>query len=409
MSQFEHAAGATAGSSTPAPTIGRAPGKTTRTQGLPPRRATAEIEMTGYRDLDDGLACDGQEGQTAECFLDDRAAMRLENKLQNAALLMVIATITAISNVYLDLRTIHKRTWGPLHEFIFTMVTTAIIGPLGGAAVAGTARAAVAAAEVGAVRTAWALAGAAAVNPQRIQGVLTMVSKSFRTALAHPDQSLPADKEGFLKFLQDQAPAIAAGLMEGVAANQLKHHEMLDLLARLTDPQIVGRGAIEARVRTLLKQFDENRIGSIGNVMELGGGYEVAMPIRVTLGKKQYVVLCRSHGAPDQRGERGSAYALVGANMNLEEGVPEMTMESLVFLRIVEDTFHDMVAAEFKAKRKKDMPTINFNNPAERKQQRWFGDFYKATKKQHDEQYIDAIHDIGSPAVSANPDDAEAS
>jgi len=401
MSQLEHAAGATAGSSTPAPTTGRAPGKTTRTQGLPPRRtaAPAEIEMTGYRDLDDGLACDGQEGQTEECFLDERAAMRLENKLQNAALLAVIATITAISNVYLDLRTIHKRTWGPLHEFIFTMVTSALIGPIAGAAVAGTARAAVAAAEVGAVRTAWALAGAAAVDPQRIQGVLTMVSKSFRTALAHPDQSLPADKEGFLKFLQDQAPAIAAGLMEGVATNQLKHHEMLDLLARLTDPQIVGRGAIEARVRTLLKQFGENRIGYVGNVMELGGGYEVAMPIRVTLRKKQYVVLCESFG------KEHSALGLNGANMNLEEGVPEMTMESLVFVRIVEDTFHDMVAAEFKAKRKKDMPTIDFNNPAERKQHRWFADFYKETKRQHDEQYIDAIHGIGSPAVSANPDD----
>jgi hypothetical protein len=396
MSQLEHAGGSTAGGSTHAPPPGRAPGKTTRTQRLP-AKAQPELEMTGYRDLDDGLACDGQEGQTEACFLDERAAMRLENKLQNAALLVVIATITAIANVYLDLRTIHKRTWGPLHEFIFTMITSALIGPIAGAAVAGTARAAVAAAEVGAVRSAWALAGAAAVNPEKIRGALTMVSKSFRTALAHPDQSLPTDKEGFLKFLQDQAPVIAAGLMEGVAANQLKHQEMLDLLARLTDPQIVGRGAIEARVRTLLKQFEANRIGDIGNVMNLHGGLEVAMPIRVTLRKKQYVVLCESYG------KKGSALGLNGANMNLEEGVPEMTMESLVYVRIVEDTFHDLVVAEFKAKRQQDLPTIDFNNAAERTRHRWFGDFYKDTKKQHDEQYVDAIHGVG-PAVAHSPD-----
>lgn len=395
--QIEHAAGA-AGSSHPAPPTGRAPGKTTRTQALPARREPVEIEMTGYRDLDDGLACDGQEGQTKECFLDERAAMRLENKLQNAALLVVMATITAISNVYLDLRTIHKRTWGPLHEFIFRLVTTALIGPIGGAVVAGTARAAVAAAQVGAVRTAWTLASAA-TDPKKIQGALAMVSNSFRTALAHPDQSLPADKEGFLKFLQDQAPAIAAGLMEGVAANQLKHHEMIDLLARLTDPAIVGRAAIEARVRTLLKQFGENRIGDVGDVMNLGGGYEVAMPVRVTLRKKQYIVLCESFG------KEHSALGLNGANMDLEPGVAKLTMESLVFVRIVEPTFHDLVAAEFKAKRKQDLPEIDFNLPEARKYHRWFGDFYKATKQQHDEQYINAIHDIGAPAVSANPDD----
>lgn len=389
---------------------GKAPGKRTLTQGLPPKKKQpepAELEMTGYRDLDDGLACDGKEGQAEGCPLDERAAMRLEAKLQNAALLVVIATIAAIGNVYLDLRTIHKKAWGPLHEFIFTLVTTAIIGPIAGAAVAGTARAAVAAAEVGAARTAWTLASAATmVSPQQIQGVLTMVSKSFRTALAHPDQVLPADKEGFLKFMQDQAPAIAAGLMEGVAANKLNHYEMLDLLARLTDPSIVGRAAIEARVRTLLKQFDDNRIGEIGNVMNFGDGYEVAIPIRATLKKKKYIVLCKSYGAPDRRGPGGSALGLNGANMGLEPGVAKMTMESLVFIRIVEDTFHDMVESEFGAKRGKDLPEIDFNLPEARKYHRWFGDFYKATKKQDDTQYIDAIHGVGShnhELLSENP------
>lgn len=363
MSEFDQLH-APAAAGTTAPARGRAPGKRTLTQDIPAKKSP-ETEMTGYRDLDDGLACDGLEGQTPECFLDAHASTRLEAKLNTASLLMVIATITALGNVYLDLRTKHKKSWGPAHELIFLVVSTAILGPLAGMGASAAARAAVALAEAGGVKAAWS---AASIDPSKILGILTMLSKGFRTSLAHPDHSLPSDKEAFVKLLQDQAPSIAGNLMEGVAAEQLNHHEQLELLARLSDPTISGRGAIEARARALLEQFDKNRIGVVGNVMDLAGGYEVAAPVRVKVRKQEFMVLCESHG------HGHDVLALNGANM--DESRPPMTMESLVFVRIVEPAFHDLMTAEYTAKRKQDVPFIDFNQRAERTKHRWFDSLY---------------------------------
>ncbi len=371
MSQLEHSVAGMTGGAAALTHTARAPGKTTRTQALPAKEKP-EIEMTGYRELDDGLACDGKEGQTDECFLDERASRRLEDKLQTASILMVIATITALANIYLDLRTKHKKTWGPFHEMVFLVVSTAILGPLAGMGASAAARTAVAMAEAGAVKAAWTAAG---IDTGKILGVLTMLSKGVRSALAHPSVDAPTDKEAFIKYLQDQAPTIAESLMGGVAAERLNHHEMLELLARLGDPNIAGRAAIEARARTLLDQFEDNRIGSIGNVMDLHGGLEVAIPVRVKVRKDEYLVLCESFGV------HNSALALNGANLGANTGKPPVTMESLVFVKIVEPAFHDLATNEYRAKRKEEPAFIDFNKPGERRKHRWF-----------DALYVDLMH-----------------
>jgi hypothetical protein len=96
--------------------------------------------------------------------------------------------------------------------------------------------------------------------------------------------------------------------------------------------------------------------------------------------------------------------SLNGANTDLEPGAPRMTMESLVYVRIVEEAFHDLITEEYKAKRKKKgLPAINFDRPGPRKRHRWFDDFYKDVKKQHDGQYIDALHGFGASPGAAAP------
>jgi len=110
------------------------------------------------------------------------------------------------------------------------------------------------------------------------------------------------------------------------------------------------------------------------------------------------MVLCESFGT------HTSAQGLNGANMNLEPGVPEMTMESLVYLRTIEPSFHDLVEAEYRAKRKTGVPFIDFNDRAERTRHRWFADMYKDIKQRNLNTYVDAIHNIGQ-RVSANDDD----
>lgn len=385
----------------PPATSGRAPGKTTRTQHLPARKQKEpdEIEMTGIPLLDEGLACDGKEGKTDGCFLDPRAAGRLEDMLRTAANAYCLAMLAALGNVVVYIRTKHKGSWGPIQEVIFFAVTSAIIGPLAGMGASAAARAAVQVAFGSNNGLAWKAAAVLDnLSASRISSALTLFSKGMRNAFAHPPAGIPLDHIEFVQYLQDQVPGFTENIMQGVAEQRLDHREMLELLARFNDPEITSRAKIQARTLELLNQFDLNRIGSIGNVMDLGGGYKVAEPIKVKLRKKEYWVLCESLGT------HHSALALNGANMDLEPGVPEMTMESLIYVRVIEESFRPMVASEFKSKRKTEIETIDFDDRAARRRHRWFPDFYRDVKKHHLEDYVDSIHAFGSPSVPADPD-----
>lgn len=381
---------------------GVAAGKSSASSKLPaqPKKRPAEPEeivMTGYPLLDDGLACDGKEGQTAECPLNERQADRLEDMVERAATAYCMAMIMALGNLYLEFKTKHHKTWGPWHEIFFLIVTTAAFGPLGGLGASVAARAAVGLAVRGATQAAWT---AASINAAKLVAVFTTMSKGLRSSLAHRSVQMPANEVEFIKYMQDQVPGFVEALMQGIAEQKLNQLEMLEVVARLQDQDISGRAAIEHRARTLLAQFGQNRIGSIGNVMDLYGGLEVAAPVRFRLRKKEYMALCESFS----RSNPGQG--LIGANMDLEPGVPEMTHESLVYVKTIEPAFYDLVAGEYKAKRKADVPFINFDDPAERKKNRWFKDLYHDMKKRRAaEKYINDMHSVGVQPANDVDDD----
>ncbi len=382
---------------------GVAAGKSSATAKLPSQPKLAaepgEIYMTGYPLLDEGLACDGKEGQTPECPLGERESERLEDMVERAATAYCMAMIMALANLYLEFKTKHHKTWGPWHEIFFLIVTTAAFGPLGGLGASVAARAAVGLAMRGATRAAWT---AASIDAAKLVAVFTTMSKGLRSSLAHRSIQMPANKEEFIKYMQDQVPGFVEALMQGIAEGKLNQLDMLEVVARLQDPEISGREVIEHRGRTLLAQFGENRIGSIGEKMDLHGGLELAAPVRFRLRKKEHVALCESFGL------HNSALGLNGANMDLDSGVPKMTMESLVYVKLVEPAFYDLVANEYKARQKKDVPFINFDDPAERKNHRWFQDMYRdMRRRREDEQYVDGMHNIGQQPANDTDDDAE--
>lgn len=346
-------------------TTPRAPGKRTRTQDLPPKEEKPEIVMTGYPLLDEGLACDGQEGQTPDCFLDERAAQRLFDMIQTRTLAVCLNYMAALGNVRLELLIGKGNNWNGGKEILFMLITNAAIGPLAGTMASVAAWSAVDLAVRGHVRSAWALAS---VDAAAIAGGLTLASKGLRTQLVHSGGPAPANQVEYNTYLQSLVSPTADNILQSIAQQQLNHPEMLELLARLNDQEIVGIPQIMARIRTLIDQFEDNKIGSIGNVMDLAGGYEVAAPVRVKVRKTEYMVLCQSYGV------HNSVFGLNGANMDRDR--TPMTMESLTFLKIVEPAFHGLMAAEYKDKRKQDVPFIDFNKPGEREKNRWFDSLY---------------------------------
>ena len=361
-----------------------AAGKRARSERLPGRKARtaepAETVMTGEPLLDEGMACDGHEEADPRCPLPARAADRLLGLIQVRALEAAHTTLSVIGDVRTDLLTFHESTWGPGHELIFTVITTALFGPIASRFASAAARLAVPTAELGLTRAAWALAD---VNQKTIVSALTMISKSGRTALAHRSKPIPRDEVGFLDMLAELAGPMASEITDRVANEQMDQLAQLELLARLSDPAIVGRAAIRQRVEELLRLFRSNRLGLIGQRENFHGGYEVAMPQLVTFEGRRYMVLCES------RGRKEPGLALSGANLDRPAGQPKQTQESLRFVKLVETTVHTMVAAEFKAQRgplegdaphwpyeSGEIPSLDFDDPAMRTRHPWFGDFY---------------------------------
>lgn len=359
-------------------------GKRTRSERLPSHKrhadAPAETVMTDEPILDLGMACDGHEEADPHCPLPARAADRLLGLIQVRALEAAHTTLSVIGDVRTDLLTFHESTWGPGHELIFTVITTALFGPIASRFASAAARLAVPTAELGLTRAAWALAD---VNQKTIVSALTMISKSGRTALAHRSKPIPRDEVGFLDMLAELAGPMASEITDRVANEQMDQLAQLELLARLSDPAIVGRAAIRQRVEELLRLFRSNRLGLIGQRENFHGGYEVAQPHVVTFRGHRYMVLCES------RGRKESGLALTGANLDRPPGQPVQTQESLRFVKLVESTVHNMVIAEYRAQRgplegdaphwpfeSGVVPTIDFDDAAMRTRHPWFGDFY---------------------------------
>lgn len=356
-----------------------APGKRTLTERLAPRVARAaapappaaepEIEMTGVPLIDDGLFCDDHQGAPG-CPLSAAEATYLLFALQTRALEYATVVMTQIGRVRLELVTRRTSHWSVWHEAVFMMITTALIGPLAGAVAGAAAKAAVSVALRGAAQAATALAK---VDPKRVADALTMVSKMVRTSLAHRQDAPPTTQQEFLDYLEGLAAPTASAILDAAAAQQLDQRELLELLARLSDPAIIGPAAVRERIRLLVGQFDLNRVGQIGDRRQgIGDEAELAEPVRVRLRGRTYLVLCESFGA------RHLALELNGANLDGER--PRMTMASRTFVRIVEPTFHALVESEFQAKRKRALEQVDFDDPQVRRATRWFHAFYAASK-----------------------------
>lgn len=380
----------------PAPASGT-PGKRTLTSRLPARRSPSpaaaaaettpdEIEMTGVPLIDQGLFCDDQPSGSPGCPLTGSESGYLLFAIQTRALEYTTVVMSQIGRVRLELVTRRSAHWDVWSEAIFMAITTAMIGPLAGAVATASARTAVSVAVRGATKAAWALAS---VDPKRIAGALTMVSKMVRSSLAHRKDQPPTSQQEFLDYMETLAAPSASALLDGMAEQQLDQREMLELLARLSDPDIVGPAAVRDRLRTLVGQFELNRIGKIGDRREnIGDEAELAEPVWVRLRKQPYLVLCESFGA------NHLSLGLNGANLPPERMLGDaftgaapppapapLTMASRTFVRIIEPAFHDLVLGEYRGKRNREPEHVNFDDPDQRHAARWFSAFYAATKQ----------------------------
>jgi hypothetical protein len=112
-------------------------------------------------------------------------------------------------------------------------------------------------------------------------------------------------------------------LMDSLSA--MTDADMMAFYGALRDPEVTNVPAYEQRIRSLLQQFEDNRIGRIGDTLNFGGGYDLAMPKRVKYRNREYMVLLESWC-------ENPALAL---NANMDEAKPRMTCD-LVCVRMVE-------------------------------------------------------------------------
>lgn len=316
---------------------GGTPGKRARTERLPPHH-----EMTGVDAID--LADDLAAADEDEQFLAPARSTTIA-LIGNAVGAMYSAQGDAISNVLLD-ETTASDEWSAIEWSWFIELgwrgTTGPFGELLAAVLARkVARYAVPVAELGLHRAAWYIGG---VDQKAMGGVVNNGLASMRTFLAHPHKNSSVRKQetrAFLKTVQSAQGPGRIAFME--AAVGLPGRELTGLYVGLREPEVFDVGGYEARVRTLIDRFRVNRITSIGNVMDLDGGLEVATVRRVRLYGREYVVLLESHGARNLRWRHDVDTA--------DQGRADTRPEELVFVRLVERTMHDAAIEQLKAKR----------------------------------------------------------
>lgn len=349
-----------------------APGKHARTQDLPPGQFP-----TGHPLLDQGLYCTHQPAHAPGCYLEPRRELLLIQMIATAAQAACSNLFAALGKIRVDLLTQKAHSWSGGHEVAFLLITGALSGPLSAALATAVVRAAPRLAEAGAVNAAWAMAS---YDPQKASRALGVAFRGLRSELAHGGGALPTNQVEFVDYLSTLVQPTAGRILQSIAAEQLNHDEMLALYDSLNDPALVSIPAIERRIRELLETFDDNRVGYVGN--QMFGTREVACPVVVTYRRAEYLALCESFGL------RHSALALNGSPD------PNLTMDSLVFVRVVERPFHQLLQDEFRARRRAEPPRANFNRPADRARHRWATDFQiELSHHAHPDQLALAVAD----------------
>lgn len=374
-----------------APGSVRTPGKRTRTEALPAREPRHHT-MTDEVLLDQGSACQDKEPDGESCFMEpwqrERAATMIAHRLG----VMLTSQHAALSNVKLYKATKNDHMWNGLMEIVFLAVTGPMIGPIASVLGGKIGGMAMTAAELGLPRTAWTLAGGA--DPSKLTGAITIAFKGIRGQLAHADgrpRDLNAHQQ-FLTHLQSAAGQASIELMDSVAS--MTDAELLKFASALKDPSVTGVEEYERRLYELLAQFDENRIEVLGN--QMFGTREVALVKRARLRGREYVVLLESFGI------KNSALALNGA----PDGT---TMDSLMFVRMVERSMHGLAIAETTRKRG-EVESINFDQRAVRSEHPWFRDMYRAIKSHPnpDEIGVGVADDpFDFHAMTSSPDGAD--
>lgn len=350
---------------------GKAPGKKTLTRDLPPKKEPRHHEMTGIEALDNDASQDGGE----RFFLEPFQRLELRRIVQGGILVWLSSVMAALNNTKLAKATKNDHFWNGFMEILFLSVTGPFIGPIAGALARNINKLSMPLAEVGLHKAAWA----AAVDSNDLIGPVTIALKGVRGQLAHSNNR-PKDlnaQMAFLSSLQGHMGPAAMTMIEEISQFS-GDAELIAYYWALKDPAVMDVGAHEAHISRLLDMFESNRLGSIGNEMEIGGGYKVAEPKWVQFRNQKFMVLLESAGV------RQSALALNGANM--DESKPKMTMESLTYVKMVERPMWSLVTQEYKDKNRaffgpeKEIETLNFNNRSERSQHRWAEDWYRDVK-----------------------------
>ena len=351
---------------------GKAPGKRTLTQGLPPK-PPKHYDMTGIAALDNDASQDGGKN----FFLETQQRETLRRIVQGGILVWLSSVMAALSNTKLYKATKNDHFWNGFLEILFLGMTGPFVGPIASALAKSASKFAMPLAELGMKKAAWKMA----MSTKDMVGPVTIALKGVRGQLAHAD-GRPRDlnaQMAFLSALQAHMGPAAMQMIEEISQFP-GDDQLIAYYWALKEPSVMDVAAHEAHINKLLNMFDDNRLGHIGDEMSLGGGYKVAEPKWVMFHNQKFLVLLESLGVSN------SALALNGANMDKEK--PKMTMESLTYVRMIEKPMWGMVTKEYSSKQdtffkgpEKEVDTLNFDDASVRAQHRWAEDWYHDFKK----------------------------
>jgi hypothetical protein len=375
---YDHKPDSVSGAAAPVANPGKAPGKRSRTQDIPPQKEPTHHEMTGEDFIDNEGDRDGKPGN----FMTSEERATLRGNIILVLGLVYSAMLSGLGRVRLEKMLRNEHFWNGFCEILFIATT----GPLGGL-IARTLSKYASQKGFELISDGFNKAGkfVESFDEKKVDGLSTLVFKGVRTQLAHYNGGkMPASEKDFLAALEAAMGPAVVEVLEKL--HLLNDQERLVLYHTLKDPAMLDPGTYAAKANELIGQFSEAKIGSIGNTMNFGGGYEVAMVKKVKLrtgkGKekanREFVVLLESHGV------HNPALALNGANA--DESKPKMTQESLIFVRLLPQSMHGLALDELAQKRGEGaIETLDFNDASVRSQHRWFEDgMYPALKREKD-------------------------
>jgi hypothetical protein len=375
---FDHKPDSISGAGAPGAQPGTAPGKRSRTQDIPPKKEPTHHEMSGEDFIDNEGDRDGKPGN----FMSSEERATLRDGIVLVLGMVYAAMLSGLGRVRLEKMLKNEHFWNGFCEILFIATT----GPLGGL-IARTLSKYASQKGFELISDGFNKAGkfVESFDEKKVDGLSVLLFKGVRTQLAHYNGGkMPASEKDFLAALEAAMGPSIVGVMESL--HKLNDTERVVLYNTLKDPVMLDPATYTAKANELIGQFSESKIGSIGNTMNFGGGYEVAMVKKVKLrtgqGKekanREFVVLLESHGV------HNSALALNGANT--DESKPKKTMESLVFVRLLPQAMHSLALDELAQKRGEGaVETLDFNDAGVRSQHRWFDEgMYPALKKEKD-------------------------